>query len=71
MFRDISIVDNDGDTKFTFSEWVEVGGLLEISISEFEVDKYKELFTMSVLSKDVWEEFKRAGDVAFSMMEGV
>lgn len=70
MFKDISIIDNDGDTKFTFAEWVEVGGLLEISISEFEVDKYKELFTMPVLSKDLWEEFKRAGDVAFSMMEG-
>lgn len=71
MSIEVSITDNDEDTKYTFRDWSEVEGYLEIVMSECEsFDNYKELITSPAMDKKVWEKFKRAGDIVFDMMEG-
>jgi len=68
---EISITDNDEDTKYTFRDWAEVEGYLEVVMLECEsFDNYKELITLPAMDKKVWEKFKRAGDIVFDMMEG-
>ena len=70
MSIEISITDNDEDSKYTFRDWSEVDGYLEVFMSECEsFDNYKELITLQAMDKKVWEKFKRAGDIVFDMME--
>lgn len=71
MFKDLSILQSDDDTKYTFSEWDECPDLLEITYLErdHQSNMYIEKFTLPVFNKEDWEEFKNAGDAAFILME--
>ena len=72
MSIEISITDNDEDTKYTFRDWAEVEGYLEIVMLEGgNFETYKELITLPAMDKKVWEKFKRAGDIVFDMMEDI
>lgn len=70
MFGNLSILLHDDCTKYTFGEWEEVPNLLEIIYLEDGLDgmDYVEKINLPVFSKQEWEEFKRAGDMAFEMM---
>ena len=63
-FKSLSIEFSNGDTVYTFAEWTEVDGLLEISCNDGHTD-----ITLPVMDKDEWQKFKRAGDMAFELME--
>lgn len=70
MFDKLSILMHDNCTKYTFEEWEEVPNLLEVTYYEGDSEtKYILTFALPVFSKEDWEEFKHAGDIAFSMME--
>lgn len=71
MFKDLSILQAEDCTKYTFAEWDEVPNLLEITYSERvgSDNLHANKFTLPVFSRDDWEEFKSAGDMAFKMME--
>lgn len=72
MSIEVSVTDKDEDNKYTFRDWVEVEGYLEIIVSELKNDNsYKELITLPAMDKKVWEKFKRAGDIVFEMEERV
>lgn len=72
MFKELSITLDDDETKYTFAEWSEVPNILEITLSSWanHHNKYQYVHaaTLPALSKEDWEEFKRAGDAAFDMM---
>jgi hypothetical protein len=63
-FKSLSIEFSNGDTVYTFAEWTEVDGLLEISCNDSHT-----VVTLPVMDKDEWQKFKRAGDMAFELME--
>ena len=63
-FKSLSIEFSRGDTVYTFSEWTEAEGLLEISCD----DSVRTLL-LPVMDKEEWQKFKRAGDLAFELME--
>jgi hypothetical protein len=63
-FKSLSIEFSHGDTVYAFSEWTEVDGLLEISCDDSHT-----VFTLPVMDKEEWQKFKRAGDMAFELME--
>ena len=70
MFVGLEISLHDDCTRYKFSEWVEADGLLEISYSESSGDsQFKHVINLPVMSKAEWEHFKRAGDIAFEMMD--
>lgn len=71
MFKDLSILQSDDDTKYTFAEWAECPNILEITCSAWvSADKgYTEQFILPVFNKEDWEEFKIAGDIAFTAMD--
>lgn len=63
-FKSLSIEFSNGDTVYTFSEWTEIDGLLEISC-----DDSARTLVLPVMDKEEWQKFKRAGDIAFELME--
>jgi hypothetical protein len=71
MFDKLSILLHEECTKYTFGEWEEVPNLLEIVYLEDSLGDmdFVQKINLPVFSKEDWEEFKRAGDMAFKMME--
>lgn len=70
MFGGISIVNEDFDTKYTFDEWGEVDGYLQITcLTSKDETTWDVETTFNTMSKADWEEFKLAGDTAFKMMK--
>ena len=63
-FKSLSIEFSNGDTVYTFSEWAEISGILEISFNDSRT-----VVTLPAMDKDEWQKFKRAGDMAFELME--
>ena len=70
MFVGIEISLHDDCTRYKFSEWDAVNGLMEISYRQSSGDsQFEHVINLPVMSKADWEHFKRAGDIAFEMME--
>jgi hypothetical protein len=69
MFKEISIMDEGNDTEFTFAAWTEVAGILEITVKDLSCSGVSSVQVISVMDKKMWDEFKRAGDIVFDMME--
>jgi hypothetical protein len=65
MFKALIIEMHESDTEYTFSEWDEGRGYLEVSYKDVALSSE---FTLPVFTRGQWEEFKRAGDMAFGMM---
>lgn len=65
MFKSLTIEMHESDTEYTFSEWEEVTGHLEVSYKDVALSSE---FTLPVFTREQWEEFKRAGDMAFEAM---
>jgi hypothetical protein len=70
MLKEVAITFDDDETKYSFTEWCECPDILEITLSNWTGDTYEVVETFPVLSKEDWEEFKRAGDMAFTLMRG-
>ena len=71
MFKEISIMDEGNDTEFTFAEWTEVSGILEITVKDLSCSGVSSVQVIPFMDKKMWDEFKRAGDIAFNMMEDI
>ena len=68
-FNSIIIEFHDYDTRFEFSAWTEVNGYIEIGYKEYDSGTYVHKFNLPTMNQKEWEEFKKAGDIAFEMME--
>jgi hypothetical protein len=70
MTTSIIISDGNDDVQIILKSWEEMDGYIQITASEIEEGEDILIGTLPTMNKEMWEKFKRAGDVVFEL-EGV